>query len=148
NQAAELHEGLLREFPDGAGYRIALANTLLNMAGLLSRRDQAEECELVYRRIVELDRAAVRAVPNNLKFQAELALALQGQGSFYLQTGRRSEGEAALRDALEIHKRLLAGGHLKGYESSAARSFVNDGRVLAAAGQMRDAEKSYQEAVS
>ena len=50
DQAAELHEGLLREFPGNADYRVALANTLLNKAGMLSRRDQAEEWEPIFRR--------------------------------------------------------------------------------------------------
>jgi tetratricopeptide (TPR) repeat protein len=140
DQAAELHEELLREFPGVAGYHVALANTLLNKADMLSRRDQAEEWEPIFRRIVELDRAAVDTAPNNPHFRAEFALALQRQGLFYLQTGRRSEAEDALREALEIHKALVAGGHLKGYiECYAARNYVQVGQVLAVAGQMADA---------
>jgi serine/threonine protein kinase/tetratricopeptide (TPR) repeat protein len=149
DQAADLHEGLLRESPGDAHYQVALANTLLNKAGMLSRRDQAEEWKPIFRRIVLLDRAAVDSAPNNPNFKAELALALQGQGLFCLQTGRRSEAEDALREALEIHKELVAGGHLKGYiESYAARNYIQVGRVLAAAGQMGDAENLYREAVS
>jgi tetratricopeptide (TPR) repeat protein len=149
DQAAELLEGLLRESPNEPGYQVALANTLLNTARTFSRRDQAAEWEPVYRRIVDLDRAAVHTAPEKPLYDAELALALHAQGLFFLDVGRRSEGEAALQDALEIHKRLIARGQLKGYvERYAARNFVDVGRVLAAAGQVEDAEKSYREAVS
>ena len=51
DQAARLHEGLLRESPNDAGYQVALANTLLNTATLLSRRDHATELEALYRRV-------------------------------------------------------------------------------------------------
>jgi serine/threonine-protein kinase len=147
DQAAELHEGLLREFPDDAGYRVALANTLLNIATLLSRH-QAEELERLYRRILDLDRAAVRAAPGNPGFNAELALALADQGLFFLDTGRGSQAEQAIREALEIYQRLLARGHRKGeIERYMARNFVRLGRVLAAAGQAQEAEKSYQKAM-
>jgi tetratricopeptide (TPR) repeat protein/tRNA A-37 threonylcarbamoyl transferase component Bud32 len=149
DQAAELHEGLLRESPNEPGYQVSLANTLLNTARTYSRRDQAEVWEPVYRRIVDLDRAAVSTAPEKPLYDAELAIALQAQGLFFLDVRRRSEGEAALQDALEIHKRLIARGQLKGtVERYAARNFVDVGRVLAAAGQVEDAEKSYREAVS
>jgi serine/threonine-protein kinase len=149
DQAAELHEGLLLEFPNEPGYKVALANTLLNTARTFSRRDQAEVWEPVYRRIVDLDRAAVSTAPETPLYDAELALALHAQGLFFLDLRRRSEGEAALQDALEIHKRLIARGQMKGtVERYAARNFVDVGRVLAAAGQVEDAEKSYREAVS
>ena len=50
---------------------------------------------------------------------------------------------------MEIHERVLAGGQLKGsVERYAARNFANLGRVLAAAGQAREAEQSYRKAVN
>jgi tetratricopeptide (TPR) repeat protein len=150
DRAVELQEGLLRESPDEAGYQMALANTLVNTASLPWGRDQTEELETLYRRILELDRAAVRAAPDNPQFKAELALALRDQGLFFLDTGRVSEAEAAVRDALEIHQRLLAGGHLKdnGYiERYLAGNLVGLGRVLVAAGQTGEAEQSYRQAV-
>ena len=142
DQAARLQEGLLRESPDEPRYQLALANTLLNTAGLLSPWAQADELEPLYRRILELDRAAVRTAPDDPEFNAELALALGDQGMFFLEAGRGSEAEAAVREAVEIHQRVLAGGQLKGsVERYVARNFVNLGRVLAAAGQAREAEQ-------
>ncbi len=68
---------------------------------------------------------------------------------FFLATGRGSEAEAAVREAVEIHQRVLASGKLKGsVERYAARNFVNLGRILAAAGQAREAEQSYRKAVN
>src|SRR5262249_40560210 len=58
DQAAGLQEELLDESPGEAGYQVALANTLLNTADLLSHRDQAEELKALYRRILKLDRSA------------------------------------------------------------------------------------------
>jgi serine/threonine-protein kinase len=149
DQAAKLHEGLLNDFPGEARYRMALANTLLNKASLLSRQDHAEELEPVYRRIVDMNRDAVKAAPAHPNLQAELALALLDQGLFFLDTGRRSEAEAAVVEALVIHKQLLDGGRLKGYiERYAARNYVYLGLVLVASGKTPEAEQSYREAVS
>jgi serine/threonine protein kinase len=85
DQAAVLHEGLLRESPGEAQYKIALANTLLNTADLLPRPDPTGELEKLYHRMLELDRDAVRAVPENPQFQAELALVLGAQGIYFLR---------------------------------------------------------------
>jgi eukaryotic-like serine/threonine-protein kinase len=149
DQAAELQEGLLRESPGNARYQWALSNTLLNTADLLSHRDDAEELNLLYQRMLELDRAAVRAVPDGPAYNAELALVLCDQGMFFLDMGRGPDAEAAVREALEIHKWLLADGRLKGYiERYAARNCVFLGRILAAAGKAPEAAESYKEAVN
>jgi serine/threonine protein kinase/Tfp pilus assembly protein PilF len=148
DQAARLQEGLLRESPNEARFQLALANTLLNAAALRSYWAQTDELEPVYRRILELDRAAVHTAPENPVFNAELALALGEQGMFFLEAGRGAQAEAAVREAVEIHQRVLAGGRLKGsVERYVARNFVNLGQVLAAAGQVREAEQSYRKAV-
>jgi tetratricopeptide (TPR) repeat protein len=128
---------------------VALANTLLNKTHLVSYYDHEAELEPVFRRIVQLDRDAVEAAPGTANFKAELALVLVGQGMFFLDTGRPSDAEKALREALTIHQSLLDDGHLKGYvERYVARSFAGLGRVLAAAGQAEEAEHSYREAVN
>ena len=68
---------------------------------------------------------------------------------FFHTTGRGALAEAAVREAVEIHQRLLAGGQLKGsVERYAARNFVNLGRILAAAGRVPEAEQSYRKAVN
>jgi tetratricopeptide (TPR) repeat protein len=147
-QAAKVQEELLSESPLEPRYQAELANTLLNTASLLSGRDQTEELEVLYRRILKLDRAAVDAAPEDPKFNAELALALEGQGLFFFETGRGSQAEAALRDALEIRERVLARGHKGSIERYIARNLVNLGRVLAAAGQAEEAEQCYRKAVN
>jgi tetratricopeptide (TPR) repeat protein len=104
--------------------------------------------ELIYRRALELDRAAVRTRPDNPVFNAELALALGDQGIFFLESGRRSEAESAVREAVVVHQRVLAGEKLNGsIERYVARSFVNLARVLTAAGQTTEAEQCYRKAV-
>src|SRR5262249_21701186 len=126
----------------------ALANTLLNAVSLLSSWAQGDEHEPIYRRIVELDRAAVRSAPDDPAFNAELALALGDQGMFLLEVGQVSQAEAAVREAVQIHERVLAGGRLKrSVERYAARNFVNLGRVLVAAGAAGAAEQWYRKAV-
>ena len=140
---------MLHESPDEPHYQLALANTLLNTAGLLSNWAHADELEPLYRRIVELDRAAVRTAPDDPSFNAELALALGDQGTFFLDAGRGAQAEAAVREAVEIHEKVLAGGQLKGsVERYAVRNFVNLGRILVAAGQAREAEQWYRKAVN
>jgi serine/threonine protein kinase/tetratricopeptide (TPR) repeat protein len=150
SQAVKIQEELLAESPNEPGFKVTLANTLMNAASLPWRRDQTEEFEALFRRIVELDRAAADAEPKNLHFKAELALALQSQGLFFLDIGRPSEAEAAVRDGLEIHQRLFEVGHAKATGSIdryLAGNFTALGRVLHAAGKPGDAEKPYRQAL-
>jgi tetratricopeptide (TPR) repeat protein len=68
-----------------------------------------------------------------------------------LEIGRCSEAEAAVREALEIHKQLFDGGQLKenGYiERYLAGNFTGLARVLTAAGKADEAEKSCRQAVN
>jgi tetratricopeptide (TPR) repeat protein len=128
---------------------VALANTLLNTATLFSRPDQPDELEPLYRRVLELDRAAVRAAPDDPVCNAEMALGLEDQGLFFLETGRGPQAEAAIREALAIRRKVLAGGQLKGsIERYVARGCANLGRVLIATGQAPEAEPYYREAVT
>ena len=67
---------------------------------------------------------------------------------FFHEAGRGAEAEAAVREALEIHQRVLADGRLKhSVERYVVRNFVNLGRILAAAGRAPEAEQSYRKAV-
>jgi tetratricopeptide (TPR) repeat protein len=148
DHAARLQEALLRESPDEPQRQLALANTLLNTIELLSHREHAGEIDTLFRRILELDRAGVRAEPKNANYNAELALALGDQGMFFLHTGKPAQAEAAAREAVQLYERLLAKGELKrSVERYAARNFVNLGRILDASGQFREAEQSFWKAV-
>jgi tetratricopeptide (TPR) repeat protein len=147
-QAAGLHEELVDRFPDKPGYQVALANTLLNMAPLLSGQTPTDEQEDLYRRILKLYRSAVHAAPNNVYFKAELALGLEDQGKFFVGAGRPSQAEKPVREALEIHQKIRAAGQMKGsIERAEARSFVCLARVFAGDGRPQEAEASYLEAV-
>jgi tetratricopeptide (TPR) repeat protein/tRNA A-37 threonylcarbamoyl transferase component Bud32 len=149
DEAARLHQALLDEAPKEARYQAALANTLLNKTSVLTYQNHAKELECLYRRIVKLDQDAVHAAPGDPGISAELALALGAQAVFFLDMGRRPEAEAAVGEALEIHQRLLAGGHLKGsVERYVARNFVTLGRLQAKAGRSEEAERSFLSAVN
>jgi serine/threonine protein kinase/Tfp pilus assembly protein PilF len=148
-RAAVLHEELQNEFPDNPGYRVALANTLLNMAPLLSAQTPAEEQERLYRRMLELFRAAVQAAPNNTRFKAEMALGLEDQGKFFLGRGQPSLAEAPVREALKIHQRIRASGQMKdAIDRAEARTLVCLAQVLAACARVSEAEESYRKAGS
>jgi tetratricopeptide (TPR) repeat protein len=149
DRAAELQKALHEDYPNEPEYQMALANTLINTASLLSYcHDQTEELGALYRRIVELDRAAVGVASANPQYRAELALALADDGRFLLETGRSSGAEIELREALQIYQKLLDGGHMKGYvERYMARNLVTLGRVLAVSGQPHEAEQTHLKAV-
>ena len=123
DQAARLQEGLLRESPDEARYQLALANTLLNMAGLLSPSGPSRRAgtALPPHSGARPGRGPHRA-GHDPAFNAELALALGDQGMFFLEAGRGSEAEAAVREAVEVHERVLAGGQLKGSLNATRRA--------------------------
>jgi tetratricopeptide (TPR) repeat protein len=132
-----------------ARYQVYLGNTLLNTADLLSHRDQAEELKQLFRSILELERSAVDAAPDDPEWNGELALALSDQALFLLDIGQGSDAEAAVSEALKLYQWLLDKRHLKGSsERYVARAFVIRGRVLAAAGQAQEAEQSYQKALN
>jgi serine/threonine-protein kinase len=148
DQAAGLHEQVLRDSPGDASHLAALANTLLNKATVLSRSSDAEELEKLFQRVVDLDDAALAAEPNNGHLQAERALALQDQALFFLDTGRATQAQPRLRDALAIRLRLRKSGHLRRADDRyIAVNYAYLGRSQAAAGQTEDAEQSYQEAL-
>jgi tetratricopeptide (TPR) repeat protein len=147
-QAAELQEQSLYESPKDPDARVALANTLLNKATLMSPWFEADELEGLYRHVIELDRAALDARGDHPGYQAELALGLEDQGLLFLATGRGQMAHAAVNEALAIRRRLLAGGRMKGViERYVARNYASKARVLAAAGRAEEAEQSYQQAL-
>jgi serine/threonine-protein kinase len=147
-QAAELHERLLCGSPGDPGCQVALANTLINLASLLSPREETETLKGLHERILELNQAAVDAAPDKASFQTELALALENRGLFFLNTGQVAAATDALRGALTIRQDLRACGRLgRSQERYLGRNYAYLGRALAAARQSPAAEQAYQEAV-
>jgi hypothetical protein len=95
----------------------------------------------------KLNRDAVDAAAVKAGYQAELALALESQGNFFLATGQVTSAEDPLREALAIRQQLFEGGRLgRSEDRYLVRVYANLGRVLAAAGQTAEAERSYREA--
>jgi tetratricopeptide (TPR) repeat protein len=139
----------LRESPADPFRQESLSNTLLNTVCLLASWEQTVEHEPLFRRIVELDRAAVHTAPKDASLSAELALALGVQGMFFLEVGQLPQAEATVREAVQIHETVLAGGQLRhSVERYVARNYVNLGRVLVAAGKTGEAEQAYQKAAT
>jgi tetratricopeptide (TPR) repeat protein len=148
DQAAVLQQQLLDESPGDAESQVTLANTLLNIASLLSPRDDAEELKRLHRRMLKLIRAAVDAQPKNLYYQSELALALESQGMFFLNTKQLASAADAIDQSLAINKKLLASGSLgRSFERYVALSYRSRGRVLAATDQPHEAEAAYRDAL-
>ena len=88
DQAASIQEALCRESPDEPLCQMALSNTLLNTASILSNLAHGDELERLYRRVIELDRAAVHTAPDNQPFNAELALRWETRESSSSRPGR------------------------------------------------------------
>ncbi len=145
--AAKLYEQLLQETPGETDIQAELANTLLNTAVSLSTKDNRDEIERIYTRMMELNRAIVKAAPDRTGFQSELALGLEGQVVFLLATGRAAKALDMAREVLAIRQRLLARGDLGNtYVRYVARAHSNLARVLYALGHL-GAEQSYREAI-
>jgi tetratricopeptide (TPR) repeat protein len=126
---------------------VALANTLLNLVDVLSPRDDVDELKEIHRRALKLNRAAVDAAPEEAWYQSELALALESQGNFFLDTGQVTSAEGPLREALSIRQQLFTDGRLgRSEDRYYARVYANLGRAQAAAGQTAEAERSYRAA--
>ena len=88
DEAARLQERLLHDHPDEPLYQLALSNTLLNTAGLLSDGGHADLVEALYHRILELDRAAVRAAPDSSPdFNGGAGTAAGERGDVFSHTG-------------------------------------------------------------
>jgi tetratricopeptide (TPR) repeat protein len=147
DEAAKLQQRFLDESPKDLRAQAALANTLLNEATVFSHSDPALR-ERLYERIVELERAVVKAAGDNPSYQAELALGLETQGLFFLAGGQVQAAKANFDEALAIGRKLLAGGRLKGsIERYLARYYAGQAKVLAALRDADKAEQAYWEAI-
>jgi serine/threonine protein kinase len=148
--AVALQEEFLRAAPDDPGNQVDLANTLHNKTTVMSAWREPEALAKLHERIVALSRAAVRADSNNVDHRVGLALALEGQGMLFLDTGRLAEARQAIDESLRVRQQLVAArrsmpGHMERY---LGRSYTNQGRVHAAAGRANDAEQSYNAAIA
>jgi tetratricopeptide (TPR) repeat protein len=147
--AAELLEQLLGEAPETAESKVALANTLLNKAGVLSATEEPEALERLHNRILKLLGDAVAAAPKNPGYKAELALALESQGLFFLNTGHGTRALSLIDDALTIRKELLSRAKMgRDFDRYLGRNYANLGRAQAAAGRPGPAEQSYREGIA
>ena len=146
-QAVELREGLLAESSKDPANQDALANTLLNLGTVLSPQGEADEIEKLFRRVVTLQRAAVDADGQD-RFLPGLALGLESLSLRLLDSGKLQEAKPAINETVEIYKQLLkVRGQDKRFNRYVARGYASQGRVLAAASEVKDAEQAYREAV-
>ena len=142
---------VLEQAPNAASPRIQvdLANTLINLATVLPPQTGCDVFDKLYGRVIQLDRDAVAADDTRPYYQSELALALDDHGEYLLATGRVKEARPLIEEALEIRQKLHASGKMPMplfYRRYVARSYVNQGHVLAALGKYPEAEVSYTEA--
>jgi serine/threonine protein kinase len=150
DQAARIHEQLHREEPSDMTAAVNLANTLDNMTSVLSLTEQAQELEDIFARAVDLDRTALKAGPQDPWFQSELAVCLEDQAIFFLDTGRYSQALSGAREVVKLRQNLFDSGKRKSMDDLRylARSYSNLGKVLAATGAGREAEQSFRVALT
>jgi serine/threonine protein kinase/tetratricopeptide (TPR) repeat protein len=150
DEAAALQEEFLRAAPDDAGAQVDLANTLHNKSTVMSPWREPEALAKLHERVVDLSRAAVKTDGKNVGHRANLALALEGQGMLFLDSGRLAEARQAIDDSLMVRRELVASrgltpGHMERY---LGRSYTCQGKIHAAAGRATDAEQSYNAAIA
>jgi tetratricopeptide (TPR) repeat protein len=142
-------KGRPKDFPKGRAV-VNLANTLLNKASVLSPTEQTEELEDIYAQAVDLDRTALNARPEEPWFRTELAVCLEDQAIFFLDTGRHAQALSGAREVVKLRQNLFDSGKRKNVDDLRylARSYDNLGKVLAATGAALDAEKAYRVALT
>jgi tetratricopeptide (TPR) repeat protein len=150
DHATRIHGELYSEDPTDMGAAVDLANTLLNKTSVLSPTEQTEELEAIFARAVELDRTALKTSPGEPWFQGELAVCLEDQATFFLDTGRYAQALSGAREVVKLRQNLFDSGKRKSADDLRylARSYDNLGKVLAATGAAREAEQAYRVALN
>src|SRR5262249_9195270 len=99
---------------------------------------------------VELDRTALKAGPKDPWFQSELAICLEDQAIFFLDTGRYAQALSGAREVVQLRQGLFDSGKRKSVDDMRylARSYANVGKVLAATGAAREAGEACGVALS
>ncbi len=147
--AIQLHEELLRQFSENAGCRVALANTLLNAATVVTGKDAAAKRTQMLQRAVQLLREAVQRAPQNRHYQRELILGLEDLASCDLAAGRIEEAETGFRTVVRLQEEWRASGpEDRGYDRYRARGHFDLGRLLASTARPAEAEEQYREGVA
>jgi RNA polymerase sigma factor (sigma-70 family) len=147
-QALAVLEAMIREHPQDAEYRAALARSYLMMGVHLQKRGRTSEADSFYRRALALLEALVRAQPDVIAHRAELARVLDRLGSLLGETGRREESMATHRQAIAIQEQLVSGHpELPRFRGDLARNHASLGELLQSIGRSAEAEQSLRRAL-
>jgi eukaryotic-like serine/threonine-protein kinase len=144
-QAQAVFRGLAARFPDKASYRVRLAESLNSRGAVLkdlTQFDAAEKELLQALKLIEQlqaeDKGAVEALESQARVNGNLGL-------FLRDTGRASDAERVLRDAIAAREKLLG----QRPDSLALRgqlaiSWNNLGTVLRALRQPEESERAFE----
>jgi serine/threonine-protein kinase len=124
-ESVELYKGLAAQYPDEAGYRLRLGETLRDQASLQARVGQLREAADTLGRSVELAELLWAEEPDRPTYRRALAAGLLERSSVELKRGAFAEAAMSARRAAELFGGLLA--------QVPAEAQAYDGILLAAA---------------
>jgi RNA polymerase sigma factor (sigma-70 family) len=148
-QALALLEAMVREHPQDAEYRAALARSYLTMGIHLQKRGRTAEAEQLYRRALAILEALVREQPDVIAHRAVFARVLDRLGGLLGAAGRHQEAMETHRRAIAIQERLVSDHpSLPQARGDLARSYTNLGELHEAMGRLAEAERSTRQALA
>lgn len=118
-QAFELREALVRDFPDDPRYLAQLGGTVNNLGALLSRQNKQEEALAMYERAVEYSAQAYERAPHSILWGRWLCTGLMNVATNQEALDRQEE-------ALRSYERLVAVSRKRAFENPAIGSLRAD----------------------
>jgi serine/threonine-protein kinase len=147
-QAVQIQEQLVAEFPATATYRRDLAGTHHNLSILYLGLRRAKEAEQDERQAIDLYGQLVTDVPAEPLFRKLLADSLNGLAIVLVRTNRPKEAEPAYRKALNLQETLVAQSPRNpDYRRALALSHNNLGHLLLATRRFKEAEPLFRKAL-
>jgi tetratricopeptide (TPR) repeat protein len=148
DQALDIWEQLVAEFPTRPDFREGLAGSYNNRANLLGDTGRLQEAEKDYDQALGIWKQLAAESPTRPDFRLNLALSYINRIRLMRDTGRLPEAEQGYDQALGIWKQLAADFPTRPeFREHLARTYHNRGNLLIETGRPREAEKDCDQAL-
>jgi tetratricopeptide (TPR) repeat protein len=148
NRAVECLERNVAESPRASWLRLALADTLEQIAQENAVRGRLEQAEGEYRRAIALDDQLAAEYPGFPAYRSRLAQLHTQRAGLLKKLTRTDKAADAFRRASALYDRLLAENPASGLYPQLVQTHVELGRLLASQGKAQEASTAYDQAIA
>jgi serine/threonine protein kinase/Tfp pilus assembly protein PilF len=105
--AIQVHQALVRDFPQWHDYVRRLSNCLINLSHLLAQTEAEEEAEQLLLRGLEIQEKLTRDFPSIPEYKKYLARTLSTLASFYADQDKSEQARATYQRTVQVRQRLV-----------------------------------------